>query len=69
MEKTYQIKHKSPIGNQVMKAYDIETDMFVKETAYAEPNFKATHTEARRLLNKLKGRMRKGWVRLYVVEG
>ena len=68
-KKTYQIKHKSAIGQQVIKAFDVKKNMFVKETAYAEPNFKATREEAKTLLNKLKERMRRGKVSLFVVEG
>lgn len=67
--RTYQIKHKSAIGQQVIKAWDEKKNMFVKETAYAEPNFKATEDEAFKLLVKLKNRMRGGRVSLFVVEG
>jgi len=67
--KTYQIRRKSRIGQQIETAYDKENQKWVKEIAYAEPNFQATPEEAKKLLAELKDGFRGKWIRLYIVDG
>lgn len=66
MTKTYCIKRKSNIGQQLEEVYDKETGKWVKETAYFEPSFHVTPQEANKLLKQLKDSFRGKWVRLYV---
>lgn len=66
----WQIKKKSPIGQQLIHAYDSATQKWIQETAYGEPCFYATVEEARQKLANFKANSRNlKWMRLYEISG
>jgi hypothetical protein len=73
MERKWQIKRKSNIGQQLETVLDNESQKWIKETAYGEPNFELPIEEARQKLANLKAITRMPvpikWIRLYEIGG
>lgn len=69
MLRKWQIRRMSSIGQQLVTAYDVKNEEWVKESAYGEPNFEATEEEAKQILAELKADARMPvpikWIRLY----
>jgi len=71
--KSWQIKRRKSIGQQLTEAWNPRTERWEIETQYGEPSFIATRERAKQILKEIKEDQRMPvpvkWVRLYHVVG